>query len=246
MAAVFDNSLDAVGSRDHLAEYVFCCAQAMVNLSRLAEELIVWATPEFGHVRLGDSVTTGSSALPQKRNPDIAELVRGRAARVLGLLGAIMTLQKGLPLSYNRDLQEDKRLVFDADDVLAGSLHAMTEMLGNTEFLSVTPMVETASLDLAEALVGRGIPFREAHGAVGNLVLVLEGEGRSLGDATFADLAGAHDSFVESDLELIDPAASVSRRHSPGGGSPESVHIQVADLRRSVTELGREPAEQRG
>ena len=234
MAAVFENSLDAVGSRDHLAEFVFCCSQAMVHLSRFAEEIILWATPEFARVRLGDSVTTGSSALPQKRNPDIAELIRGRTARVSGLLGSIMTLQKGLPLSYNRDLQEDKRLVFDADDVLAGSLHAMTEMLGQTEFLPVTPMVETASLDLAEALVGRGVPFREAHGAVGKLVLGLEGEGRSLADATIADLVAAHDGFVEADLELIDPAASVARRHSPGGGSPESVHIQVADLRRRV------------
>jgi argininosuccinate lyase len=246
MAAVFDNSLDAVGSRDHLAEFVFCCAQAMVNLSRLAEEIVLWATPEFGRVRLGDSVTTGSSALPQKRNPDIAELIRGRAARVAGLLGAVMTLQKGLPLSYNRDLQEDKRLVFDADDVLAGSLHALIELLGQTEFLPVNPLLETASLDLAEALVGRGVPFREAHGAVGKLVLGLEGEGRSLADATIADLNAAHDRFDQLDLELIDPTASVVRRHSPGGGSPESVHIQVADLRRLVAEQLGEAAEQLG
>jgi argininosuccinate lyase len=122
----------------------------------------------------------------------------------------------------------------------------MSEMLAHTEFLSVTPMVETASLDLAEALVGRGIPFRDAHGAVGRLLLGLEGEGRSLGEATIADLAGAHDSFVEADLELIDPAASVARRHSPGGGSPESVHIQVAELRRSVTEPGGQAAERSG
>jgi argininosuccinate lyase len=236
MRAVFDNSLDAVGSRDHLAEFVFCCSQAMVHLSRFAEEIVLWATPEFGHVRLGDSVTTGSSALPHKRNPDIAELVRGRAARVSGLLGAIMALQKGLPLSYNRDLQEDKRLVFDADDVLAGSLHAMIEVLGHSEFLPVPPLVETASLDLAEALVGRGVPFREAHGAVGRLVLSLEGEGRGLDQATIGDLTSAHDGFVETDLELIDPAASVARRHSPGGGSPESVHIQVAELRRLAGE----------
>jgi argininosuccinate lyase len=231
MGATFENSLDAVGSRDHLAEYVFCCTQAMVNLSRLAEEVILWATHEFGRVRLGDDVTTGSSALPHKRNPDIAELVRARSARVAGNLASMVALQKGLPLSYNRDLQEDKRLVFEADDVLADSLVAMTELLTHSEFLPVEPSAETASLDLAEALVGRGVPFREAHGAVGRLVLGLEGEGRSLGEATFADLAGAHDSFVESDLDLIDPAASVARRQSPGGGSPESVHIQVADLR---------------
>jgi argininosuccinate lyase len=234
MGGVFDNSLDAVGSRDHLAEYIFCCSQAMVNLSRLAEEVILWATPEFGRARLGDGVSTGSSALPHKRNPDIAELVRGRAARVAGVLGAIMTLQKGLPLAYNRDLQEDKRLVFEADDTLAGALQAMEELLGQTEFLAVDPSVETASLDLAEALVGRGIPFREAHEAVGKLVLDLEGQGRSLQDADAGDLASAHPAFVEADLDLIDPAGSVLRRHSPGGGSPESVHTQAGDLRRRI------------
>jgi argininosuccinate lyase len=234
MAAVFENSIDAVGSRDHLAEYVFCCSQAMVNLSRLAEEIILWATPEFGRARLGDGVSTGSSALPHKRNPDIAELVRGRAARVTGLLGSMMTLQKGLPLAYNRDLQEDKRLVFEADDTLAASLHVMEVMLGETEFYSVSPTVETASLDLAEALVGRGVPFREAHEVVGKLVLGLEGEGRTLLEASAVDLASAHPAFSEDDLELVDPTGSVMRRHSPGGGSPESVHTQVADLRRRV------------
>ena len=235
MSAVFENSLDAVGSRDHLAEYVFCCAQAMVNLSRLAEEVILWATSEFGRARLGDSVSTGSSALPHKRNPDIAELVRGRAARVTGLLAAMMTLQKGLPLAYNRDLQEDKRLVFEADDTLADSLAAMVELLRETEFLAVAPSVETASLDLAEALVVRGIPFREAHAAVGNLVLALEGQGRNLLAATAEDLVAAHPHFVEADLGLIDPASSVQRRMSAGGGSPESVHTQVSDLRRRIT-----------
>jgi len=235
LAGVFENSLDAVGSRDHLAEYVFCCAQAMVNLSRLAEEVILWATPEFGRARLGDSVSTGSSALPHKRNPDIAELVRGRAARVTGLLAAMMTLQKGLPLAYNRDLQEDKRLVFDADDTLADSLAAMVELLRRTEFFGVAPSVETASLDLAEALVARGVPFREAHNALGNLVLSLETQGRNLLEATAEDLVSAHPDFVEADLGLIDPATSVQRRMSAGGGSPESVHTQVSDLRRRIT-----------
>jgi argininosuccinate lyase len=232
MGSTFENSLDAVGSRDHLAEYVFCCAQAMVNLSRLAEEIILWATPEFGRARLGDGVSTGSSALPQKRNPDIAELVRGRTARVAGNLVSMITLQKGLPLSYNRDLQEDKRLVFDSDDVLSGSLEAMIELITHTEFLPAVPSVETASLDLAEALVGRGVPFREAHGAVGKLILGLEAVGRSLVGATAEDLSAAHPEFSESDLALIDPATSVARRQSPGGGSPESVHTQVGDLRR--------------
>ena len=231
MRSVFENSLDAVGSRDHLAEYVFCCAQAMAHLSRLAEEIVLWVTPEFGRARLDDSVSTGSSALPHKRNPDIAELARGRAARVFGLLSAIMALQKGIPLAYNRDLQEDKRLVFEADDTLAATLAAITELLEHTEFYAVTPEIETASLDLAEALVARGIPFREAHQAVGKLVLGLEGEGRTLLEVGPGDLHAAHPAFIEADLDLLDASGSVARRISPGGGSPESVHIQVAALR---------------
>jgi argininosuccinate lyase len=238
MASVFENSLDAVGSRDHLAEYVFCCAQAMANLSRLAEEIVLWATPEFGRARLDDSVSTGSSALPHKRNPDIAELARGRAARVSGLLTSIMALQKGLPLAYNRDLQEDKRLVFEADDTLAATLTAMAELLGHTQFSPVTPEVETASLDLAEALVARGVPFREAHEAVGKLVLGLEGEGRTLLDAGVGDLAAAHAAFIEADLDLIEAAGSVQRRISPGGGSPDSVHAQAGELRRRIADYG--------
>jgi argininosuccinate lyase len=238
MGSVFENSLDAVASRDHLAEYVFCSAQAMAHVSRLAEEIVLWATPEFGRARLDDSVSTGSSALPQKRNPDIAELARGRAARVFGLLSSVMALQKGLPLAYNRDLQEDKRLVFEADDTLAATLVAMTELLQHTEFFPVTPRVETASLDLAEALVARGVPFREAHEAVGKLVLGLEAEGRTLLEATPQDLTGAHDAFMEADLGLIDATGSVERRISPGAGSPDSVHAQAAELRRRIADAG--------
>ena len=146
----------------------------MVDLSRLAEEVVLWTSTEFGWARLADSVSTGSSALPHKRNPDIAELVRGRTARVAGDLAAVITLQKGLPLAYNRDLQEDKRLVFDADDVLASSLLAMTEMLAHIEFDPPLPEGATTSLDLAEALVRRGVPFREAHQTVGRLIVALE------------------------------------------------------------------------
>ena len=241
MGSAFENSLDAVGSRDHLAEYVFCCAQAMANLSRLAEEIVLWVTPEFGRAHLRDSVSTGSSALPQKRNPDIAELARGRAARVFGLLTSIMALQKALPLAYNRDLQEDKRLVFEADDTLAETLSAMAELLDHTEFFEVTPSIETASLDLAEALVARGVPFREAHEAVGRLVLSLEAEDRTLLDAGPGDLTGAHSAFIGADLELIDAGGSVKRRISPGGGSPDSVHAQAAELRRRIADVGGPP-----
>ncbi|MGA7097389.1 MAG: argininosuccinate lyase, partial [Acidimicrobiia bacterium] len=229
--SVFDNSLDAVGSRDHVAEYIFCCAQAMANLSRLAEEMILWASQEFGRVRLGDDVSTGSSALPQKRNPDIAELVRGRSARVAGHLTAILSLQKGLPLSYNRDLQEDKRLLFDSDDVLTGSIAAMRALLVGSRFNPVEPSPGTASLDLAERLVSHGVPFREAHAAVGRLVLDLENAGRTLKDAGIEDLVAVHAAFTPEDLDVLDADRSVRSRASAGGGSPESVLDQVSKIR---------------
>jgi argininosuccinate lyase len=229
--SVFDNSLDAVGSRDHVAEYIFCCAQAMANLSRLAEEMILWASKEFDRVRLDDDVSTGSSALPQKRNPDIAELVRGRSARVAGHLTAILSLQKGLPLSYNRDLQEDKRLLFDSDDVLMGSIAAMRALLVGSRFNPVEPSPGTASLDLAERLVSHGVPFREAHAAVGRLVLDLENAGRTLRDAAIEDLVAVHAAFTPEDLDVLDADRSVRSRASAGGGSPESVLDQVSKIR---------------
>ena len=225
------NSLDAVGTRDFVAEYVFCCAQAMTELSRLSEEIILWSTKEFGWVRLGDDVSTGSSALPQKRNPDIAELIRGRAASVGGDLTAILSLQKGLPLAYNRDLQEDKRIVFHADDTLASAISAMIELISGIRFDPPLPAAETTSIDLAEALVLRGVPFREAHGLVGRLVSHLEADGRGLGDATTHDLSAIDSRFEDSDLDLVDPATSVARRITSGSGSPESVVEQIKTIR---------------
>ena len=238
MGGVFANSLDAVGSRDFVAEYIFCCAQAMVDLSRLAEEVVLWTSTEFGWARLADAVSTGSSALPHKRNPDIAELVRGRSARVAGDLAAVIALQKGLPLAYNRDLQEDKRLVFDSDDVLASSLLAMTEMLGHIVFDPPLPDGAIASLDLAETLVRRGVPFREAHQTVGRLIVALDAGGRSLAEASFDDLRSVHDGFVESDLAVIDVERSVTGDRSPGSGTASSVHRQVAVIRALI---GAEP-----
>lgn len=228
---VIPNSMDAVGSRDFVAEYVFCCAQTMVELSRLAEEIILWASREFGWVRLSDEVSTGSSALPQKRNPDIAELIRGRSAGVLGDLTSILTLQKGLPLTYNRDLQEDKRIVFHADDTLAGSLDATAALLSGMDFDPPPPHSSTAALDLAEALVRRGVPFREAHTVVGRLVKHLEVEGRSLGEATTEDFGAIDARFEADDLELVDPTVSVSHRITEGSGSPRSVRDQVTAIR---------------
>ena len=228
---VMANSMDAVGSRDFVAEYVFCCAQTMAELSRLGEELIMWASREFGWIKLSDAVSTGSSALPQKRNPDIAELLRGRSAGVIGDLTSILTLQKGLPLTYNRDLQEDKRIVFHSDDTLAQSLEATMTLLEGIDFAPPAPGAATAALDLAEALVRRGVPFREAHTEVGRLVRHLESGGRSLGETTVEDLSVMDSRFEPGDLALLDPSMSVEHRMTEGSGSPRSVRDQVAAIR---------------
>ena len=231
LEGVIPNSLDAVGSRDFVSEYVFCCAQSMIDLSRLAEEIVLWSTKEFGWVSLSDEVSTGSSALPQKRNPDIAELIRGRAGIVVGDITAILSLQKALPLAYNRDLQEDKRIVFHADDTLASGLGAMVELLGGLEFHPPAPGPDTVSLDLAEVLVRRGVPFREAHRLVGELVSLLESRGKTLSDATLDELNEVDQRLAETDLDRLDPVDSVRARATSGSGSPESVRVQIADIR---------------
>ncbi|MGH8911496.1 MAG: argininosuccinate lyase [Acidimicrobiia bacterium] len=232
----FANSLDAVGGRDFASEFGFCCAQTMVDLSRLSEEMILWASTEFGWVTFADSFTTGSSALPHKKNPDIAELARGRSAGAIGSLTALLALQKGLPLAYNRDLQEDKTHVFALDDMTAATVEALGSMLIHGEFHPPAPSSWTTALDLAEVLVVRGVPFRQAHVAVGSLVAALIADGRDLSQATPEDLAAAHSSFDPADLDLADPAVSVTRRLSPGGGSPDSVRSQVAALRKALAE----------
>ena len=235
MDGIVANSLDAVGSRDFVSEYVFCCAQTMVDLSRFAEELILWASKEFDWLSLSDGVSTGSSALPQKRNPDIAELVRGRSAAVIGDVTSILSLQKALPLAYNRDLQEDKRIVFHADDVLASSVRAISTMIAGVEFAPPVPNPETVALDLAEALVLRGVPFREAHGVVGNLVVHAERRGVSLSEISADDLVTVDPRFEIGDLELLDPTRSLEKRRTVGSGNPESVRSQVAEIRQIVS-----------
>ena len=234
--AVFDNSMDAVGARDFVAEYAFCAAQAMAHLSRLSEELILWATSEFGWAVYADEHTTGSSALPHKKNPDIAELVRGRAATVTADVMALLGLQKGLPMTYNRDLQEDKRVVFHADDTLAGSLMALAPLVAAADFAPPPPVGYVTALDLAETLVNRGVPFREAHEIVGRLVATWEGRGADWASMTIGDLRAADHRFVDADLAVLDPASSVAARSTRGGGSQASVAAQLEAIR---TRLGR-------
>ena len=226
---VFTNSLDAVASRDFVAEYVFACAQAMTHLSRFAEDLVLWSSAEFGWITIPDSHATGSSALPHKRNLDVAELVRSRAAVVIGDVTAMLAMQKGLPLAYNRDLQEDKRAVFHADDTASGSLAVFTELLGVIEFHPPPPAPETVALLVAERMVSRGVPFREAHQQVGALLSRLDVDGRSLGNVGEKDLEGS--AIRLADVEPSDPDEAARRLQSPGSGSPQSVLAQVAEIR---------------
>jgi argininosuccinate lyase len=232
-AAVTDNSLDAVSSRDFVLEVLAASAILATTLSRLAEELVVWSTSEFGFARLSDGFTTGSSIMPQKRNPDVAELARGKAGRVIGSLVAVLTTVKGLPLSYDRDLQEDKEPLFDAIDTLGLVVPALTGAIASAVF-DVERLARAASdpgglaTDLAEVLVRRGVPFARAHDLVGELVRLAEGSGRTIAELD-ADEAGALDPALDaSALAVLDARSAVERREGRGGTGPASVARQLA------------------
>ena len=227
----FHNSLDAVGSRDHIAEALFVLTLIGINLSRLGEEFVLWTTDEFGFAKLDDGYATGSSMLPQKKNPDIAELGRGKAGRLIGDLTGFLATMKGLPLSYNRDYQEDKEPLFDAVDQVRLALGAFTGMIAtatfNTERMQAAADAEsTSATDLAEWLVQRGMPFRDAHAVVGALVR------RSLaGEASLHTLVANHDSLGAEAAALVAPGVSVRRRTTPGGAGPVPVAGQLAEFR---------------
>ncbi|HEY4331028.1 MAG TPA: argininosuccinate lyase [Ilumatobacteraceae bacterium] len=223
---VFENSLDAVGSRDHIAEALFDVAMVAINLSRLGEEWVLWTTEEFGFARLDDGYSTGSSMLPQKKNPDIAELARGKAGRVIGDLAGLLATMKGLPLSYNRDYQEDKEPLFDAVDQVRLALGAMAGMIATAAFdvdrmRAAADSPTSSATDLAEWLVERGMPFREAHAIVGALVR------QSLhGTASLATLVAEHPQLGDEAAALVAAGVSVTRRTTPGGAGPAPVAAQ--------------------
>jgi argininosuccinate lyase len=229
--AVSRNSLDAVSDRDFIVEHLGALATLAMHLSRCAEELVLWSTVEFGFVALDESFTTGSSIMPQKRNPDVAELLRGKTGRVYGaLLGLLVTL-KGLPLSYNRDLQEDKGPYFEAVDVVHDGLALTTAMLGGatwrTERLAAAANdALIAATDLADHLAQRGMPFRQAHEVVGRIVRAAEGSGRSLGSFSLEELREFSPVFEASAVGLT--ADDVVRaRNVVGGPAPSQVAVQV-------------------
>ena len=231
-SAVSENSMDAVSDRDFLLDLTYACAVAQVHLSRLAEELIVWSTGEFGFIVLDDEYSTGSSIMPQKKNPDFAELVRGKTGRVFGDLQGLLVTLKGLPLAYNKDMQEDKEPAFDAADTLAMSLRAMAGMLSTIRIDAEKMRAGAldgfmAATDIADYLVGKGVPFRQAHEVVGRLVLSCEREGRSLQDLSAEELA-AHASELGPDvLGAVDIDNVVRRRTTAGGTGHDSVRAQL-------------------
>jgi argininosuccinate lyase len=229
-AAAFDNSLDAVSDRDFVAEALFDLAMLGVHLSRLGEEVVLWSSAEFGFLRLADAWSTGSSMLPQKKNPDVAELARAKAGRLIGHLTGILVTLKGLPLSYNRDLQEDKEPLFDAVDQVGLGLAALAGLLATATFDAArmaaaadAPEAGTAAVDLAEWLVARGTPFREAHHVVA--ALVREAAERRV---PLAELVSAHPRLGRSAASLLEPGVAVGRRTTRGGAGPAAVAEQLA------------------
>ena len=233
-AAVFDNSLDAVADRDFVADALYALAVLGVHLSRLGEELVLWTSSEFGFVELDDAFATGSSMMPQKKNPDVAELARAKAGRLIGHLAGLLATLKGLPLAYAKDLQEDKEPLFDAVDTAMLTLAALDGLLATARFdtdrmAAAASSPDAAATDLAEWLVAQGTPFREAHATVGDLVR------RSLaGEGSLADLVAAHPDLGSAAAALLEPGASVARRNTPGAGGPEAVAAQMERFRQRI------------
>ena len=234
------NSLDAVSDRDFALDFLYCCSACALHLSRLAEELILWASQPFGVIRLPDSLSTGSSIMPQKKNPDAAELVRGHSGRVIGSLTSLMITMKGLPLAYSKDMQDDKPPVFEAASLMGLSIAAMTGMIAGATF-NTARMRAAAELgyatatDLADWLVRvQGIPFREAHHITGSAVKLAESRGVALDALPLEDLKAIDARIDESVYASLSVDASVAARSSYGGTAPDQVRLQVARARKAL------------
>jgi argininosuccinate lyase len=236
------NSIDATAARDVVAEFAYIAAQIGVDLSRFAEDVILWNTREFGFVRLDDGYSTGSSIMPQKKNPDIAELARGKAGRLIGDLTGLLATLKGLPLAYNRDLQEDKEPVFDQVRTLETLLPAFAGMVATLAFdeermAALAPEGFSLATDVADWLVRRGVPFREAHEISGALVRFCEERGIGLEEPSDADYAGIDPRLTGEVRSVLTVAGSLAARDQRGGTAPERVAEQLAELTAAVREL---------
>jgi len=241
-SAVSQNSIDAVGDRDFVAELLFAVAMMATHLSRLGEDLIIYGSSEFGFVQFGDAFTTGSSMMPQKRNPDALELARGSGARAIGDLSTLLSTLKGLPSGYNKDLQDDKRVLFDAVDTALLVLPAVAGALQETRFNAMRMRAALSSsmmaTDLADYLVEKGATFREAHGAIGALIRESERDGIDLDGLPLASFKAAHPLFGDDALDWLEPSRSVARRDVPGGTGASAVKAQLRSAREALWPVG--------
>lgn len=230
------NSMDAVSDRDFAIEFLSCCSTAMMHLSRLSEELILWSSPDFGFIEMDDSYATGSSIMPQKKNPDMAELIRGKTGRVYGDLMGLLTVMKGLPLTYNKDMQEDKEPVFDAHDTLTACLSMMEAML-STMTVNRETMASSAktgfmnATDAADYLVSKGLAFRDCHEIIGKLVLYCIDHKKALEDLSLDELKQFSDAFENDVYDHIQIKACITSKQSKGSTSLVSVEAQLADIK---------------
>jgi len=237
------NSLDAVGTRDFLLETVSALSICAIHLSRIAEELVLWSTQEFAFVEMSDAFTTGSSIMPQKKNPDMAELVRGKTGRVVGHLVSLMMLMKALPLAYNRDMQEDKPPVFDAFDTVNASLDVLAGSIAGARF-DAARMREALSrgfvdaTEVADWLAAHGVPFREAHHVTGALVRKCVDERKTLAELTLDELREAHEAFDDSIYAALDPETAIERRALHGGPARARIAEQVEQWTARLAERG--------
>jgi argininosuccinate lyase len=238
-ATLCENSLDGVADRDFAVEFCATASLLQMHLSRFAEELVLWSAPEFGFVELSDAVTTGSSIMPQKKNPDVAELIRGKSGRVYGDLITLLALMKGLALTYNKDMQEDKEPLFDAADTVTACVTLMRRMLTDAQFKPARMAQAmrgdfSTATDLADALAATGVPFREAHEVIGKIVRDSIASGKILEDLTLADLRAYDARFPETALDAITPTASANARTSRGGTAEVAVREQLERARKAL------------
>ena len=236
-ASIYENSLDGVSDRDFAIEFLCAASLIMVHLSRLSEEMILWASEEFNFIKLQDSCATGSSIMPRKKNPDVPELVRGKTGRVFGHLQALLVIMKGLPLAYNKDLQEDKEGIFDAVKTVKACLEAMTILLSEgitfnrNRLNSAVAEDFSNATDVADYLATKGVPFREAYNLVGKVVKTSLAQGKLLKDLTLTEWQQIHPAFESDIYEAIAPKTVVSARNSYGGTGFEQVKIAIANAK---------------
>ncbi|MFN7926477.1 MAG: argininosuccinate lyase [Blastocatellia bacterium] len=237
--SVTHNSIDAVSDRDYIIEFANAAALTMMHLSRLSEDLIIYSTQEFGFIKLGDAIATGSSLMPQKKNPDSLELVRGKAARIFGHVTALLVMAKGLPLAYNKDLQEDKEALFDCIDTLSDSLRVIATVLRNIDFNADRARAAairdyTNATDLADYLVRKGIEFRKSHDIIGRVVVSAIQQGKELNELTLAEFQEFSPLFAEDLFAAISLESCLAGKNRIGGTAPSQVALELASARASL------------